>query len=392
MLAVLGVFLFFLSNDFGLIDIEKTAIITALSVDIEEGEYSVNAQIAVPESSESSTENVKAQISGKGYTIGAAIKNLGDLSGWYPKLDFCNLIIIGKEVAETGAIQVLDYFSKTLRIQDSAVVVQSENKAKEILSVSTPLDNISAFALQKAVLKNVGFNRDVAESNIKTFVEGYFSDGGSSIMPLVKIIKQEDGENGAASSSGSSAQSGSKPSDGNKTSGTSLFNPSFTSLFYKGVKVGELNEKQTLAFNMLTENFTLTTIDVGDADVESQNVNYLLTVKDCNAKITVVANAAALRAEFDVKLYCKISDMNAASSTNQYNNNDPLPQPVIEKAEKMITSEIASLIDAEKQTGCDFFKIKEKLYRHNRDGYSLYKDNFISAFDYKINVKVEGQK
>ena len=388
-LAVFGVFLFFLSNDFGLIDIEKTAIITALAVDIEGEEYSVNAQIAVPESSDKSTENVKAQISGKGYTVGAAIKNLGDLSGWYPKMDFCNLIIIGKEVAENGAIQVLDYFSKTLRIQDSAVVVQSEGKAKEILSVSTPLDNISAFALQKAVLKTAGFNRDVAESNVKTFVEGYFSDGGSSIMPLVKIIKQESGENGAES--GQSPQS-SESAGGNKTSGDSLFDPSSTSLFYKGVKVGELDEKQTLTFNMLTENFTLTTLQIGEENVNSENVNYLITVKNCDAKISVMADKNALNVNFDVKLYCKISDMNCASIGNQYNKNEPLPIAVKEKAEKDIRENIKSLIEKEKQTGCDFLKIKEKLYRRNFGEYSRYKDNFLSAFNYTINVNVEGQK
>ena len=172
LIAVAALFTFFLSNDFGLIDIEKTAIITALAVDIEDGEYSVNAQIALPSTSDNNNHNLKAQISGKGYTIGAAIKNLGDLSGWYPKMDFCNLIILGKEVAESGAIDVLDYFSKTLRIQDSAALVQSEKSAKDILEVSTPLDEISAFALQKVVLKNVGFNRDVADSNVKNFVEG----------------------------------------------------------------------------------------------------------------------------------------------------------------------------------------------------------------------------
>ena len=44
-----AVFLLFFSNDFGLIDVEKTAIITAVAIDkTEDGNYKVTAQIAVP--------------------------------------------------------------------------------------------------------------------------------------------------------------------------------------------------------------------------------------------------------------------------------------------------------------------------------------------------------
>lgn len=382
--AVFGVFMFFLSNDFGLIDIEKTAIITALAIDVEQGEYLVNAQVAVPESDKNNSQNVKAQISGKGYTVGAAIKDLGDLSGWYPKLDFCNLIILGKEVAETGAIQVLDYFSKTLRIQDTAAVVQSEDKAKDLLTVSTPLDEIPAFALQKALLKNHGFNRDVAESNIKTFVEGYYSEGCSCVMPLVKIVKQE--------SEGKGASGKESESSGGKKEGAVLFDPSSSSLFFKGVKVGELDDIETLTLNMLKNDFTLTTLEIGTNNVVNNNTNYLLTVKKCNSNISITANEKDLTVKIDVRLYCKISDQNSGESDLQYNKNQPLPSDVVSAATEKIKSDIESVIKKEKETGCDFLKLKEHMYRYHYGEYGKYKDDFLSVFNYDINVKVEGQK
>ena len=86
LLAVCFLFAMFFTNDFGLIDVEKTAIITAIAIDKEDDQYSVCAQIAVPEATDANTENQKAELNGKGSTIGAAIKNLGDISGWYPKL------------------------------------------------------------------------------------------------------------------------------------------------------------------------------------------------------------------------------------------------------------------------------------------------------------------
>ena len=125
------VFLLFFSNDFGLIDIEKTAIITAVAIDLSnDGEYKITAQIAVPEATDTNTENERAQISGTGATVGAAIKNIGDTSGWFPQLCFCNLIVVGGGFSDYNLIKVLDYFSKTLRVHDSALIVMAETTAQ----------------------------------------------------------------------------------------------------------------------------------------------------------------------------------------------------------------------------------------------------------------------
>ena len=126
MIALAFLFVFFFSSDFGLIDVEKTSIITAFALDKDGEDYKVSAQIAVPEATDTNSENQKALLAGKGSTIGAAIKDLGDVSGWYPKLSFCNLIIIGSEFMQENVITVLDYFAKTLRIQDSALIAFAE--------------------------------------------------------------------------------------------------------------------------------------------------------------------------------------------------------------------------------------------------------------------------
>ena len=91
---IAAVFILFFSNDFGLIDVEKTSIITAIAIDKEDDEFLLTAQIAVPEATDANTENLKTQLSGKGSTVGAALKDLGDISGWFPKLAFCNLILV----------------------------------------------------------------------------------------------------------------------------------------------------------------------------------------------------------------------------------------------------------------------------------------------------------
>lgn len=401
LLAVLFIFTFFFSNDFGLIDVEKTSIITAIAIDLEDENYIATAQIAVPEATDTNTENQKAQISGKGSTIGAAIKDLGDTSGWFPKLSFCNLILIGNGFKDANVIKVLDYFAKTLRVQDSALVAMSEKKASELLELASPLDNISSFALQKILLKTTGFDRDVAPTDIKTFCSLHYSKSGSAFMPLIKVIPSSIGKSSdeqGNSSGQESTESGKDTGSGGGSSGQDdkknyLFDAKTTVLFKDGKMVGQLDENMTLAFNALTDKFKGTTIPLNDVSGElSKNDNYLLTVMRAIPSIKVFANDNEITLKINLNLYCRISDHSADGSSEALSENKPLPKPVIDKAEEFFIQNIKEIVETSKQTDCDVLKVKEKLYRFKHKQYSRYKDNCLSVLTPEISVRVAGQK
>lgn len=400
LLAMFLIATLFFSNDFGLIDIEKTAIVTAVAIDLaEDGEYQVTCQIAVPEASNALSENQKAQISAKGNTVGNAIKSMGSVSGWFPQTIFCNLIIVGNELSNQNVLTVLDYFSKTMRVQDSAQVVLAQDKAKDLLNATTPLDNVSSFAIQKILLKNPGFDQDVAPVDIKTFCVGYYSSSASSYMPVVKVLNaQEDSLAQGSSSSGQSGSNGGSSSGGNasssisggkdtKTDGQKVFDATTTALFLGGKKVGELNKSLTHTFNMLTKKINGSAFAVDDVDGK----NYLLTVLNDTNSLTVKATENELNVCASVKLYCKISDQNTVLQDSTFEKNNPLPDKVKKRTEQMISENIRALFEKAKQTRCDFLGIKEKLYRHNFKQYSRYKDNFLDKLTLTVNVTVDGQ-
>ena len=394
LLAMFLIAVLFFSNDFGLIDIEKTAIVTAVAIDLaEDGEYQVTCQIAVPEASGALSENQKAQITAKGNTVGNAIKSMGSVSGWFPQTIFCNLIIVGNELSNQNVLTVLDYFSKTMRVQDSAQVVLAKDKAKDLLKATTPLDNVSSFAIQKILLKNPGFDQDVAPVDIKTFCVGYFSDNSSSYMPIVELLNAEDDKPQSSSpspssqSSGSSSSGGSSNSGATKTDGQNIFDATKTALFLHGKKVGELNKSLTHTFNMLTKKINGSAFAVDNVEGK----NYLLTVISDTNSLTVNATENDLNVCANVKLYCKISDQNSILEDSTFEKNNPLPYKIKKRTEQMIENNIRELFETSKQTGCDFLKIKEKLYRYNFKQYSRYKDNFLEKLKLTINVSVNGQ-
>ena len=399
LITVLILLTFFLSNDFELINVEKTSIITAIAVDKEKDHYLITAQVAVPEATDTNTENQKAQLSGKGKTVGEAIKDLGNTSGWFPKLAFCNLIILGNDIAKENVVKVLDYFAKTLRVQDSALVVLAEKSGKEILSLSTPLDNISSFAIQKIVLKTIGFDADVAHNDIKTFCTGYYSLNASSYLPIIKVIsadsgsgnKGESADNSSSSGSSSSSSQGSKGKGSNSDS-NNLFDVRTTALFKDGKKVGELDENLTHTFNAFNASLTGTSLSIPDVPLNDSLANYFITVFGENHSFKVKASNNQVNLDFNLSLYCKVTDVDTPGIDDALSTNLPLPKPLVEKTEKMLTENIQNLVKKSIETECDFLKIKEKLYRYNHSQYSLFKDNFLSKLNVKINVEVKGPR
>lgn len=389
LVALFLISLLFFSNDFGLIDIEKTAIITAIAVDkAEDGEYEVTCQIAVPEASNAISENQKAQITGKGSTIGNAIKNIGSVSGWFPQTIFCNLIILGNDVLDQDVIIVLDFFHKTMRVQDSAQVVLAEEKAKSLLDATTPLDNISSFAIQKILLKNPGFDQDVYAVDIKTFCVGYYGRTNSSLMPMVKVITEKQDDSSDSQGQGSSQGQNSSSQGDTKTKGKNAFDATTTALFLRGRKVGELNKEQTNTLNMLTKKVNGSAFAVDDVD----GINYLLTIKKSDYKIKVNADQNNLFVDLKIKLYCQISDQTSKLNEGVFVNSDVLPDNVKKATENMITQNVLDLLKTSKQTGCDFLYLKEKLYRFCNKQYSRYKDNYLDAMKVNIKVDIYGQQ
>ena len=377
----------FFSNDFGLIDIERTAIITALAIDYtEDNQYEVTTQIAVPEATDANTESKHAQIAGKGGTIAGAIKNVGDVSGWYPNMSFCNLLIISRDMAKSNVLTALDFFSKTLRLQDSALVVMANEKAKDLLYDSTPLDDISSFALQKIIIKNAGFKNDVVVTDIKNFCTGYYSSNSSSYMPIITTIKQsKESESGGGNSS-------SNPTNNNSTSDSSknntLFTADTTALFKDGIMVGELDKYQSFTFNLLKKNMRDSIYELyADGDI-----NYLLTINKNKRKIQVKADENELKLIITLDLYCKVGDHNAPVSDSSPSSNQRLPLSVKQTAKELFTQKIYELIETERQTACDFLNIKQEIYKKNFKFYNTYKDNYLSQMKLEVGVNIYGQE
>jgi len=126
--------------------------------------------------------------------------------------------------------------------------------------------------------------------------------------------------------------------------------------------------------------------------LNDKECNYLLNIISDSHSVKVKATDSGIDLNFCLSIFCKVSDVFSTGTEDSLSSNTKLPKPLVEKTKQLLTNSIISLVNKSISTNCDFFNIKEKLYRYNYSKYSQYKDNFLSKLNIKINVNVSGQK
>jgi hypothetical protein len=120
--------------------------------------------------------------------------------------------------------------------------------------------------------------------------------------------------------------------------------------------------------------------------------NYLLSFLDVTPKIKLNATKNDLTLNLELKIYAKIVDDDAPYSDATYTKNVPLSKAVIKQTENTLTKRMEKLVNALKESKCDFFNLSELLYRFNYKHYFRYKDNYLDKLTLKTFVSVSGQK
>ena len=132
-LIVLAMLFLFFSNDFGLVDIHKASIVVAVGVDVTDSGYDVTAQAAVPTPAQGGGKAAYTQVTGSGTTVAEAVDDSNAKTGVYPKLAFCNLIVLGESCADKDLFTVLDYFYRNDYVPLTALVSMCRGNARELL-------------------------------------------------------------------------------------------------------------------------------------------------------------------------------------------------------------------------------------------------------------------
>ena len=373
-ILVLLFFLFtlFFSNDFGLIDIQKTAIILAAGIDrTEEGAFSVTAQIAVPQASKSGSAAQSAAVNGTGETLAQAFNEISIKTGWFPKLIFCDLIVLGESVTDGNVFDCLGYFLRNEQMSDNCLLAACEGSAEAVLNAAAPTENMIALALQKILATEAKASGNVSAVNLKDFAADYYAEHKSGYMPYVRLTAEEGGESGGGTEGGSraaaAAQDGGKNAGGK--SGGQTFDASRTAVFYDGRQAGILDKEETFALNLAVGSVRQATLEVPFGDAA-----YALSLTDVSSKIDLDVDNNIPRLSVRLKAVARMSDAAAPEPIGKIAATNTIPPEVLRQAERILENDLSSLFEKCRAAHCDIFGAVDRLRKYEIRFHAAYKD------------------
>lgn len=376
-LILIGFLLFFFfSNDFGLLDIQKTAIVIATAIDREGEDFLLTTQIAVPQASKQGEQVEPVQMESRGKTVAEAFSKINEKTGWYPKLVFCKLIVLGKTAIERDVFECLDYFLRDEYMADNCLLAAYEGNAKEILSAQTPIENISSLAVQKVLSEHSAKVGTTLVATLRTFSSAHYSASQSGYMPILKKLPVA-----SENPTGDNPQ----PTPTTAKSQQTVFSASETALFKKGVMVGKLNEEQTFAFSAVKNKLRLASFFT-----YADGSNYTLLVKKNENKtsLTVDKNAQA-RLKIKATITAGIQDNSTPSTVTELAEEGDLPKNVKKSAEEKMKKTVEEVFFIAKNANADIFGATEMLRKYQSKYFSAYKDDLLSRIILSVEIKFQ---
>ena len=409
-LIVLFLAFLFFTNDFGLIDTQKTAIVTAVGIDREGDEIILTSQIAIPQSSTQGKSTEAVQLVSRGKTVSQAFEGVNAKTGWYPKLVFCKLLILGKKVAEQNVFDVLDFFLLDEYLTDDCLVAVCDGLAKDMLDTSALVDPTSSLAIEKVLSTHAERVGSVHPTSLKEFAVGYFGDASSGLLPVLKKEKQKEGvpsQNAPSSSEetnsstqkdnatqqengeGGNGQSGGKeeshPTQKQDASKT-VFSAKETALFVRGIWRETLTPEEAFAVNAVIGKLHLASYSVAVKDETCT-----LTIKHNQPKITLsVGEKGTGSVKIRLTMTAGVADYSKAVDLNKLADVGDVPDGVFAAAEKKLTAELTSAYEKARAVGCDVFAIKERLTKYKNRKYQPKKEEFFNQTTLSVHVRFEG--
>jgi len=353
----------FFTNDFNLINVQKTAIVTAIALDKEEGMFSLTAIVANPASQGDGQSGQGGQkqgadgfatIGGKGSTVAEALEDVNAKTGWYPKLIFCRLLILGESLCSENVFDGLDFFLRNEYAADDCLLAAADGKAGELLNATPPLKAAVSEAIEKVLSDQSQRVGAVLTNTLRPFAVSYFSAGNSGYLPLLKKTKEEDGD---------------------------VFSASETALFIGGKRIGTLDKEETFALACVKNPLRLAAYTV-----ESDGESNTLLFKNNRRKQRFSLNGNRPCIEVKLTVYADLSDRSSSQSLDVLSGRD-LHSAVYVAAADALKKQIERTFEHCQAMEFDAFDAIGKLQKYENEHYERLKDSLIENLQLTVSVR-----
>ncbi|MCZ0702070.1 spore germination protein KC [Natronobacillus azotifigens] len=333
-------------------------IATAIGVDKSEDGYRLSVQIINPGeiagSAENTTRTATTTYTAEGKTIFEALRRMTTIAPRRIFLSHVQVVVISEEVAKEGIGKVLDFLVRDHEFRaDFILLIARDYSAKNIVSVITPLERISANKITSSSAASEKYWAPTRDVELNELMQGILSPGREAVLSGIHILGDED--------------LGKFKSNAEKTEPFALLYINEIGVFKGDQLVGWLNEDESKGFNYITDNVTST---VGGVDCDDDG-RIIVEVFRSDVKMypKVDGNQVTMRIHAD--LLVNLGEITCDISTETQED----LRAIEEKIEENLNEIMQNTIEAAKKLEADIFGFGDRVRRSlPRDWERLEKD------------------
>ena len=374
-------------------EVDRLASVIAIGLDrIPENKIVIlTVQIASPKAKGSSKQS-DGQGGGGAYTImnsegkslSEAIRNLGKQSSRRILLSHCKLIVLGKDLAETGIGEILDDLKRDREFRRTDWILTTDKTAKEILEKDITMEQVPGRGLD-LILQLFRKRGRVQPINLNDFFIQINEASNVSFTPLAQLEDiDKQVTNQLEKVVGRSLDTEGKPKT--LTIGK-------TAVFNNLRMVGVLNEDDTRAHRWLVDspkgsNITLTYAPQGQTNEDKGEIMFDIS----QGKTTITPNISEDGITMDIAMTSKVLLHELETTGVNVLDSKVVAQLELQAAETMKLQLEHTIDTAQRELRSDCIGFAEKLHNSYPVEWKQIKDNWIDIFptvDYQIFCEVE---
>lgn len=368
-LLIILITLTFLTGCYNYRELNDLAIVTAVSISKEKDNYNIAVQVVNPKKDQdtsSSNEPDFIVYKSKGETLQAAFESLVKESPKRMYKTQMQILIIDEKMAKNNIKEVFEYLARNPEIRNEFNVLIG--KSDNILETLTPLDNLSSQNILDSLKAS---SKYLGNTNLLTFNEllsDYQNEKTEMAIPVIKLTSQKNKDD----------KNTEKILE--KTTTTPAIVLDNISIFKDNKLIGYLSTKETVSYNFINNNITLTNIKKDYPN--NKYIAYKILKSKSKLEVTPKKHTITLT----IKGNAEINEATYNIDLSKEKNIKKLEKSLNKRLEKMITSSFNS---TRKKYNSDIYGFEDLYYKKDPKYYNKIKKDWDSKEFQKIKLKVK---
>jgi len=393
----LGIFLYSLTIVDSPSQSQTQGIVTVMAVDIVDDQIELACSVINPTGS---TSAKSSYFSAKADSMVEAVELIGMQLGKDLGFAQCDVVAVGENIVEDGIVRALDFFTRTKKVGKNVLLVNFDGKPDEFIQSAIYLEEKLTLKLSQILKYNKEFMLAV-DSNLENFYLGYYSDAGISIVPKLKLSKEQQDAGIEvqltqleSSSSSSSSQGGESSSESTSSQGEKIFfiNDGTTTVLKRGAKLTELDPETIEKLNLFIKDSKYGTYKVENiSDNLYKNATVVMELENKNSDLRYHFKNAKPVVQLKLTLYLKVEEVIETGQNKELlrREDELMTDAVVKKLKEDINADLNFCVNFMKENNMDLFGFGGWFNKFHYKKWNKYKSKEENSQNVLNNINFE---